>query len=230
MVGKDPATHLAPGAAERLLILVGLPLAGLLAGALVPVVARWALDLFHGLPFRPAFRVVGSVDRPWEVAVNMAIWLGIGIGVAYTAMGEAVRLTVADDRMRIEQRDRDETIARADVADVFLDRNTVVVLNHESLPLTRDPNPTSRDRLAAVFQSHGYPWRDTDPFAAMYRRWQPDTPDLPASVNAVLAAREVALRKKARDEVRGLSEALHKLGYVTRDEGSRQFWRPLVTS
>jgi hypothetical protein len=64
----------------------------------------------------------------------------------------------------------------------------------------------------------------------MYRRWQPDTPDLPAPVNAVLAAREVALRKKARVEVRGLSEALHKLGYATRDEGSRQFWRPLVTS
>jgi len=30
--------------------------------------------------------------------------------------------------------------------------------------------------------------------------------------------------------VRGLSEALYKLGYVTRDEGSRQFWRPVVTS
>jgi len=30
--------------------------------------------------------------------------------------------------------------------------------------------------------------------------------------------------------VRGLSQALHNLGYVARDEGSRQFWRPLVTS
>jgi hypothetical protein len=230
MVGKAPATHLATGPAERLMIQVGLPLAGLLVGALLPVVARWALDFSRGLPFRPAFRVVGAVDRPWEVAINLAIWLVVGLGVAYTAMGETVRLTVSDDRLRIEQRDRDETIARADVADVFLDRDTVVVLNHESLPLTRDPNPTSRERLAAAFRAHGYPWRDADPFAEMYRRWQPDTPDLPAPVNAVLAAREVALRKKARTEVRGLSEALHKLGYVTRDEGSRQFWRPVVTS
>lgn len=230
MVSKDPATHLAPGVAERLLIVVGLPLGGLLVGALLPVVARWALDLSHGLPFRPVFRVVGAVDRPWEVAINLAIWLVIGLGAAYTAMGETVRLTVAHDRLRVEQRDRDETIARADVADVFLDRDTLVVLDHESLPLTRDPNPTSREKLAAVFRAHGYPWRDADPFAEMYRRWQPDTPDLPAPVNAVLAAREVALRKKARGEVRGLSEALHKLGYATRDEGSRQFWRPLVTS
>jgi hypothetical protein len=104
------------------------------------------------------------------------------------------------------------------------------VLDHRSLPLTRDPNPTSRDRIAAAFRAHGYPWRERDPFAELYRRWQPDAPDLPAPVNAVLAAREAALRKKARSEVRGLSEALHKLGYATRDEGTRQFWRPLVTS
>jgi hypothetical protein len=233
MVGKEPAagaTRLEPGPGERLLIVVGLPVLGVLVGAALPVVARWALDLSRGLPFRFVFRVVGAVDRPWEIAVNLAIWLVVGVAVAYTALGETVRLTVTDDALRVEQRDRDETIGRADVADVFLDGDRIVVLDHRSLPLTRDPNPTGRDRVAAAFRAHGYPWRERDPFAGSYHRWRPDSPDLPAPVNAVLAAREVALRKKARTEVRGLSEALHKLGYATRDEGTRQFWRPLVPS
>jgi len=230
MVGKALATTLASSRAERAVIMIGAPLVGLAIGAILPVVARWGLDLSVGLPFRPVWRAVGGVDRPWEVAVNLAIWLAVGLGVAYSALGESVRLTLTDDRLRIEQRDRAETIDRADVADVFLDRDAIVVLDHRSLPLARDPNPASRERTAEAFRAHGYPWRDGDPFAELYRRWQPDTPDLPAPVNAVLAAREVALRKKARKEVRGLSQALHNLGYVARDEGSRQFWRPLVTS
>jgi hypothetical protein len=233
MIGKEPAadpTRLAPGPAERLLIVVGLPLLAVAVGALLPVVARWALDLSRGLPFRPAFRVVGAVDRPWEVAVNLAIWLVVGIAAAYTALGETVRLTVTADAVRIQRRDRDETIDRAAVADVFLDGDRIVLLDHRSLPLARDPNPTSREGIAAAFRVHGYPWRERDPFAESYRRWHPDTPDLPAPVNAVLAAREVALRRKAHTEVRGLSEALHKLGYAAREEGTRQFWRPLVTS
>ena len=231
MVGKEPvggATRLEPGRGARLLTVVGLPVLGLLVGAALPMIARWALDLSRGLPFRPVFRVVGAVDRPWEIAVNLTIWLVVGVAVAYTALGETVRLTVTDDTLRIEQRDRDETIGRADVADVFLDGDRIVVLDHRSLALARDPNPTGRDRVAAAFRAHGYPWRERDPFAGSYRPWQPDSRDLPAPVNAVLAAREVALRKKARTEVRGLSEALHELGYTTRDEGARQFWRPLV--
>jgi hypothetical protein len=230
MTGKDPVTRLAPGPVDRLVVQVGIPAAALVIGALLPVVARWALDLSRGLPFKPVFRVVGAVDRPWEVAINLAIWLVVGLGVAYAAMGEQVRLAISDAELRVEGRDLAEAVPRADVADVFLDRGRLVVLDHRSLALVREENPASREAVAAAFREHGYPWRDSDPFAELYQRWRPDTPDLPGPVNAVLAAREVALRKNARRDVRGLSEALHKLGYVARDEGSRQFWRPLVTS
>jgi hypothetical protein len=230
MTDKRPATTLAPGPVDRLVIQVGLPLAGVLIGAALPMVARWALDLSRGLPFRPAFRLVGAVDRPWEIAVNAAIWLVVGVAAAYSAMGETVRLTVTDDDLGVRGRDRAQTIRRDEVADVFLDRKDLVVLDRRSRPLLRDQNPAPPQRTAEAFRAHGYPWRDTDPFAGLYRRWERDTPDLPAPVNAVLAARETALRKKARAEARGLSEALHKLGYATRDEGSRQFWRPLVTT
>jgi len=150
MVGKALATTLASSRAERAVIMIGAPLVGLAIGAILPVVARWGLDLSVGLPFRPVWRAVGGVDRPWEVAVNLAIWLAVGLGVAYSALGESVRLTLTDDRLRIEQRDRAETIDRADVADVFLDRDAIVVLDHRSLPLARDPNPASRERTAEI--------------------------------------------------------------------------------
>ena len=230
MVAKRPATTLAPGPADRLVIQVGLPLCGLLIGAALPVLARWALGLAPVLPFRPAFRLVGAVDRPWEIAVNATIWLVVGVTAAYSAMGETVRLTVTDDDLGVDGREQAQTIRRDEIADVFLDRKDLVVLDRRSRPLLRDQNPAPPARTAEAFREHGYPWRDADPFVELYRRWEPDTPDLPAPVNAVLAARETALRKKARKEVRGLSEALHKLGYATREEGSRQFWRPLVTT
>jgi hypothetical protein len=234
MAGKDPvdgsATRLAPGRADRLVLLVGVPVVCLLVGALLPVVARWLLDLSPGLPFRPVFRFVGAVDTPVEIAINLVIWLLVGLAVARSATADTTRLTVTDDAVRVERRDRSESIPRDDVADVFLDGGKLVMLDRRSRQLVRDPAPAAEDATAAVFRAHGYPWRDGDPFADLYRRWQPDTPDLPASVNAVLAAREAALKKKAHGDVRDLADALHKLGYVARDEGSRQYWRPLVTS
>ena len=82
--------------------------------------------------------------------------------------------------------------------------------------------------FAAAFRRHGYPWHAHDPYADLFRRWVPDSGHLPPPVDAVLAARGTALRKKARTEARELRDAVEKLGFVVRDEGDRQFWRPLV--
>jgi hypothetical protein len=58
----------------------------------------------------------------------------------------------------------------------------------------------------------------------------PDTGLLPVAADAVLSARAVALRKKAGKEAGELRDTLQKLGYAVRDDGDKQFWRPLVRS
>jgi hypothetical protein len=54
------------------------------------------------------------------------------------------------------------------------------------------------------------------------------TPELPATVNAVLAARQIAVERRSHRDAEDLGEAVQKLGYVVRTDGRAQFWRPLV--
>jgi hypothetical protein len=214
--------------ADRLVTLVGIPALTAPAGLLLPMLARWLLDLSSGLPMRPVFRFVGAVDRPWEVAVNLAIWALVGIAVASGVVSESAKVTLTGADVRVDRSDGTRTVPRADVAAAFLDGKHLVLLDRESRHLVRDPLKAPGPTVARAFREYGYPWRDADPYADHYRRWVPDTPQLPAEANAVLAAREVALKKKARREIRDLRDVVEKFGFAVRDEDTRQYWRPLV--
>jgi hypothetical protein len=234
--GPGGGTVLAPPLADRLVIFIGIPGLAVLLGLLLPPFARWLLGLSHGLPVRPVFRFIGAADRPWEIAINLVIWLLVGLAVARSAASDSTKVTVGDADVRLDQDNRldqdkrTRTVRRADAVAVFLDGKKLVILDHESRQLVRDPVQLSGAVVARAFKDHGYPWQDADPYADLYRRWVADSPELPTAANAVLAARETALKKKARRDVRDLQEAVEKLGYAVREEGSRQYWRPLVRS
>lgn len=228
--GRDEATVLSLPLADRLVLFVGLPLLGAALGLVLPAVARWALGLSTGLPMRPVFRAVAAVDRPFEIAIQTGICVLVGFWIAIASMKEATKLTLTDAELRAATDTGSRTIARGDIASVFLDSKTLVVLDPESRQLLRETHEAPKPTLAAAFERHGYPWRDSDPYADRYHQWVADAPELPAAVNAVLAARQVALGKKARQEAGQLRTAVEKLGFVVRDEGARQYWRPLVRS
>ena len=226
----DGRTVLGYPVVDRLVLFVGVPALGVLLAAVLPPLARWLLGLSTGLLFRPLVRFLAAVDEPWEVAVALAVGLVSGLGVAFVAMAESATVTLTDDELRVEREDRTRTVAREDVDAVFLDGRNLVVLDRESRQLVRDPPRAPAAALAAAFRSHGYPWHDADPYADLFRGWTREAPGLPSPVDAVLAARDVALRKKAHRDARDLTAALEKLGYVVREEGVRQYWRPLVRS
>jgi hypothetical protein len=231
MVGRqDGRTVLAHPLADRLVILLGIPAVAVLVGLLLPPFARWLLDLASGLPVRPVFRFIGAVDSPVEVAINLAIWLGLGLIAARNALTGSPMVTVTDTELRVEKDDWIQTVPRADVAAVFLDRGKLVVLDRESHQLVRESVQGPAAAVPPAFRAHRYPWQDADPYADLYRRWVADTPDLPPAANGVLAAREAALKKKAWREIRNLGKAVERLGYAVREEGARQYWRPLVRS
>ena len=215
---------------DRIALFIGIPALALLFGLLLPPFARWALGFSTGLPVRPVFRVLGAVDQPWEIVVDLAIWLAVGLAIAFSAYQESTTVTLTDADLRLDKGDWHQTIARADVDTVFLDGKKLVVLDRESRQLASEPHRAPGAALERAFRSHGYPWRDADPYAGLYRRWSSNTPDLPPAVNAVLAAREAALRRKAGRDIRDLREAVQKLGFGVRDEGAKQYWRPLVRS
>ncbi|MEV0395025.1 YqeB family protein [Polymorphospora rubra] len=234
MDARKPAvggqTYLGVPLVDRLVLVVGLPVLVVVLGFALPPLARWALSWEVGLPMGFLFRLFAGIDRPWEIAVNTGIWLAVAAGVALTTMTESLKLTLLDTELRVEKGEEKRTIPRADIAAVFLDGKKVVVLDHGSRQLVRDTHEAAQATIADAFRGHGYPWRDTDPYADLYRAWHLGTTDLPPAVHDLFAIRESALRKKAHKEVGELRAAIEKLGYAVRDEGSQQHWRPLVRS
>jgi hypothetical protein len=210
---------------DRLLIICGPAVLGLLLTAALPPIARWLLGFGFGLPFGAVFRVVAGVDAPWELAVQGAILVGLGLFATAALYEHLTPITVTFGQVRLGKRE----LSRSAVTALFLEGDTLVVLDRESRQAVRCTPRARRSVLARTFPEFGYPWRDTDPYADLYRPWT-SAADLPPEVDAVLSARVVTLRKKAGKEAGELRATLEKLGYTVRDERDRQFWRPLVRS
>ncbi|MFF1697092.1 hypothetical protein ACFVXC_26370 [Streptomyces sp. NPDC058257] len=224
---KDRTTVLGYPRADLLTLLIGMPLLGLLIGLALPPLARWLTGL-PVLPWRDGITFVGSLDKPWQTGVVVGVALVAGAVLAFTDIDEALKLRLTDGELATEKDSVTRTIRRDRVSAVFLDGKNLVVLDETSREVTRGEHKASAATLAEAFRAHGYPWRDADPYASLFRRWIPGTPGLPAEAHAVLAARKVALKSDAGEDVRDLGGALQDLGYVVRDEGKNQYWRPLA--
>jgi hypothetical protein len=212
---------------DRVVGAVVIPGALVLAGILLPVLARWLLSLSSGLPMRPVVRLVGAVDTWWEIALHLALWSALGVGIAVSEAAKATTATVDDARLRLARSDGARTFARDEIGAVFVDGRHLVVQDRDSRPVFRETHGLAVPELAAVLRRYGYPWHDADPYLDRYRRWRPGDPDLPPALDPLLNARAGARKRKADAEVRDLTAAADRLGFAVRDEGDAQFWRPL---
>lgn len=224
---KDRTTVLGYPRGDLLTIVIGMPVLGLLLGIALPPLARWLTDL-PVLPWRDGITFVGSLDKPWQTAIVTGVGLVAGLLLAVTELVETLKLRLTDRELVTEQHERTRAVERAHVSAVFLDGKELVVLDETSRELVRGVHKTPAAALAKAFRAHGYPWQDTDPHAALFHRWIPGAPGLPAEAHAVLAARKAALKNKAAEDARDLAETMQGLGYVVRDEGKDQYWRPLA--
>lgn len=216
--------------ADRWLIGVGFPLLGLAAGWALPLLARWLLT-WPWMPLRGPARLVASLDEGFGRVAVTGAGLLLGLVLVFVTLHETLRVTVADTELRLRLGDTTRTLPRGDVAAVFVDGRHLVVLDRESRQAVRERlEGAGAPRVAEAFRAHGYPWLRQDPYGALFRRWVPDLPDLPAAVNAVLAARAVALTSKSATDAAELRDEVQKLGYTVRDDGTTQHWRPLVRS
>jgi hypothetical protein len=226
---RRDSTVLAFSPAGRALVLAGPALLGVHVAVLAPILARWLVDA--GFPvLGVVWRVLGSVDTWWKVAVQAAILVVVGALVSVEIVRRSTRVTIGRAEVRLETGDHVVAVGRPQVDFVFTDGGFLVLLDHESRQLFHGEPQADRAPLERVFREYGYPWRDGDPFTDLYRPWVPDSGELPIEVEAVLSARAVALRRKAGREAVELRETLEKLGFAIRDDGDRQLWRPLVRS
>lgn len=222
---SDGETVVARPAWEFALVWFGFPLAGAAVGWFAQPLAQWALGL-DWVPMQGPLELVESIPEPLGRIVLVTAGLIAGVAVSLSAEGELLRVAVSDRRIRLSQDGDTRELDRGSVTAVFMDGKDLVILGPGTAELARRRNDRDAGRLGRAFTAHGYPWRaDGDPHHDEYRRWVPDTPDLPGAVNAVLRAREGALERDDAEDVAELRSELGHLGFVIRDDGTRQHWR-----
>ena len=87
---------------------------------------------------RPVFRVVGAVDRPWEVAVNLAHLAGAGAGRGPVGDDRVDAVTLTDAELRLDKGDRSGPSRGPTSTPCSSTASRLVVLDRESRQLARD--------------------------------------------------------------------------------------------
>jgi hypothetical protein len=208
----------------RAAVWAGLPVVGaaLVLGLdrLADVVVRlsWA-------PMRGPFRLIQSIPEPQ--ATIGALVLGAIAGLILAGLVDAESLTVRFSGFEVvlHRPGVTRTVARSDLAVAFREKDKLILLGRTGRELAREPFNVAPKRLAAAFRSQGIAWADQDPYADSYRRWIPNSPEVPADADAVFAARQEALKSGDERDITELREELGRLGFVVRDDHKRQYYR-----
>lgn len=197
----------------------------LVIGYFLPRIAAWAVTL-PWLPFEGLIKLINSFNGPWLTIIMAVLGLIAGLVIAYIAIKESLIITITDQEVQLKKDENTQTIALKDIDTVFFDGKQLVILGISGFELAREKNDESAIQVAKAFKKHGYPFSsEGGPFKDEYIRWVLDTPDISLAANALMRAREKALQKKEAEDIKDLRNELAKLGYIVRDEGTRQYWR-----
>ncbi|MEE2039293.1 hypothetical protein Q8791_18920 [Nocardiopsis sp. CT-R113] len=237
MSGPEPATNqpsvVREGAATHVLLWTGFPLLGAVAGWVLSLVPGW-LGMLPGwvaalpvLPEQEQLDDLAGLQGPVLTAVLVAVGVLAGCVLALLSYNDMVAVEVSGEGVRITRSGQDAEFGRDRIAAAFLDGGNLVVLGPDTAELARERTGHGADRLRAAFEAHGYRWCDTDPHADAFQRWVDGMPGLEQHAQAVLRARQTALEAKDADDGAELRTELARLGVVVREEGHRQYWRPV---
>jgi hypothetical protein len=210
--------------AAKLLMWVGLPIAGALVFWGIKAIAGW-LSKVPGVPFQGVLELAAEAPEPWVTVGALAVGVAVGVVLASIGEHETLRLTVSDSGVSMSRMNVPSSAQRADVGAVFLDGKRLTLLGHRGEEVASERSELPADRVRAAFEDHDYPWVAEDPYKDQYRLWVEDLPDLPPGANPVLKARAKALDKDNESDARELRDELVKLGVVIRDQKKRQYIR-----
>lgn len=221
---SEQPTALALSLTDRAVLLVGGPVAGLVAGVTLPYVADWASDQ-EWVPFQGPLEQVASWDGYLFGTILIILGLLAGLALALYAIHESLTLKVDDARVILRRSGTEAVVDREQLSAVFLDRKELVLLGTDTREQAREATDVKKKLVAQAFRGHRYPWFDDDPHCPEYRLWVPATTDLSSPVNAVLTARSQALENEHVKNARTLRSELNKIGVVVQDRDNSQYWR-----
>ncbi|MEU8076569.1 hypothetical protein AB0B31_14080 [Catellatospora citrea] len=194
-------------------------------GWVLRAVSEWAANV-DGMPLRDWISVLAKVPDPYGTVLCLLLGVGFGAEVARRTLKDSVAVSVQQDRVIWRAGRKTRRIARAEISAVYLDGfDDLVFLGIDTGELARANNNLNEDAVKEAFLRHGYPFFDADPHLEQYMRWVEDLPELSATANALLKARQKALADNAAEDAAELRADLAKLGVIVRQNDDRQFYR-----
>ncbi|GAA4698452.1 hypothetical protein APR04_005442 [Promicromonospora umidemergens] len=195
---------------------------GVVLGWFAPALARGLAGLIEATPL-PApglIRLIETLPLEWSLGILGGLGLLGGGFVAFMTVGEAPRLTVADDHLEHRQEEREVWIERSDVGAAFQDGSDLVLLRPDGgLRARLDVDTLPATKVLGALEQHRWPWRDADPHEQQFERWVDGRPGFTPDEHAVLR-RRLEERKDAAARRRA-DEDLAPLGLVARIRDDR---------
>lgn len=209
---------------DKGIIIVIPPILGALLGWFIPTIANWVIKLPF-IPFEGVLEWVATLESHWVTVIAATIGVLAGIFFAVYAFSETLKIIITDEEVKLSVKENIKTIHKNDISAIYVEGKHLVFLDTDGVELFRGQPESKKELISEAFRQHKYPWTDKDPFENQYQRWIANHPDFPPHVNALLSARERALKNEESEEAKVLRKDLANLGVVIRDEDKRQYVR-----
>jgi len=211
---------------KTLIILIPMTLGGLI-GWFIPVIAGWLLKL-PIVPMERLIEIIASSESLWFTITAAIIGIIAGIVLAFIIFQENLEIKISDHQLRLKLDNKVDTFDKQDISAIYMENKQFIILGQKNQEIYRGFLETKKDTVREALNSYQYPWYDEDPFKNKYQRWVLGHPDFPEKINALLHAREHALKEDKKKDAEYLREDLAELGAVIKDEKNGQYVRLAV--
>lgn len=209
---------------DKIFIFILLILIGGAVGWFLPVIANWLLQL-PVVPWEEIVKFVASLNSFWVSMIAAVVGIIIGILLTFSIFEESLEVKVTDDHVQLKLGEHVERLEKKDISAIFMDDKQLVILDQNTNEIYREVLDVKKKNIEETFIEFNYPWYDQDPYENEYERWVMGYPDFPEKINALLHAREIALRDDKKEDAKYLRKDLIKLGVVIRGENNAQYVR-----
>ncbi|MFH4906093.1 YqeB family protein [Staphylococcus cohnii] len=209
---------------EKLMIILIPMILGGTIGWFLPTIAKWILKLPF-IPLEKLFIFASHSNNFWFSISAMIIGVIAGIILSIFILSESLKVIISDDAVKLQIGDEQKIINKSDISAVYVEKKTLIILGKYSNELCRESLEAKIETTKNAFLYHRYPWKEEDPFIKQYKRWVLGHPDFSNQINALLYAREQALKNDEEDEAKQLRKDLVQLNIVIRDDKNAQYVR-----
>ncbi|MGN8645768.1 YqeB family protein [Gracilibacillus sp. HCP3S3_G5_1] len=209
---------------EKVILIIVPPILGALLGWFIPNIAEWAIKIPF-IPFEGVLEWIATLESQWISVIGVILGVIAGVFFVLYAFSETLRITITDEEVKLNFKEKVNNIHKTETSAIYMEGKDLVFLSTDGNELFRGQSESKKELVSEAFKHHRYPWKDKDPFKNQYQRWVADHPDFPPHVNALLSARERALKNDETEEAKVLRKDLADHGVVIRDENKRQYVR-----